>query len=93
MCFLLKKIHNKGGKYQTRWFPGGDKILQMSIEKVEKSKKGQSTKDKVQLCSLSFVLCPFLYFSLFMTCVPRAKAFSMLPVVSMTSSLAERLSR
>ena len=37
MCFLLKKIHNKGGKYQTRWFLGGDKILQMSIEKVEKS--------------------------------------------------------
>jgi hypothetical protein len=37
MCILLKKIHNKGGKYQTRWFPGGDKILQMSIEKVEES--------------------------------------------------------
>ncbi len=48
MCFLLKKIHNKGGKSQTRWFPGGDKILQMSIETGEKSKKGQSKKNKVQ---------------------------------------------
>ncbi len=37
MCFLLKKIQNKGGKSQTRWFLGGDKIRQMYIEKVEES--------------------------------------------------------
>jgi hypothetical protein len=37
MCFLLKKIHNKGGKYQTRWFLGGDKIRQMYIETGEES--------------------------------------------------------
>ncbi len=37
MCFLLKKIHNKGGKSQTRWFLRGDKIRQMYIEKVEES--------------------------------------------------------
>jgi hypothetical protein len=37
MCFLLKKIHNKGGEYQTRWFLRGDKIRQMYIETGEKS--------------------------------------------------------
>ena len=65
MCFLLKKIHNKGGKSQTRWILGGDKILQMSIETGEKSKKGQSTKDKVQVRPLFFVLCTLFFVLIF----------------------------
>ena len=65
MCFLLKKIQNKGGKSQTRWILGGDKILQMYIETGEKSKKGQSTKDKVQLCFLFFVLCTLFFVLIF----------------------------
>ena len=65
MCFLLKKIQNKGGKYQTRWFLGGDKIRQMYIETGEKSKKGQSTKYKGQGTSTSFVLCTLFFVLIF----------------------------